>query len=156
MTKRLAACKMALLCRLDNISRAVRACSATSMNWITWSCRQEGGTRRYHIKVHQSESTSDYGQMRKPHLTFSRKTGIASTTTAEDRGSASIIYVSAREAWFICGRSNIPVVLQKWMNQTKGQLQFRQLIILTISKLCSICNSVICERMLRGQRQNYN
>lgn len=40
----LTACKMALLCRLDNISKAVRACSATSMNWITWSCRQESQT----------------------------------------------------------------------------------------------------------------
>lgn len=35
------ACKMALLCRLDNISNAVRACSATSMNWMTWSCVKE-------------------------------------------------------------------------------------------------------------------
>lgn len=31
----LTACKIALLCRRDNISRAVRACSATSMNWMT-------------------------------------------------------------------------------------------------------------------------
>ena len=45
--------------------------------------------------------------------TFSRKTGTASTTTAEDLGSASIIYVSARHALCI------------------------------ISKLCSICSSVM-------------
>lgn len=31
----LTACRMALLWRRDSISRAVRACSATSMNWIT-------------------------------------------------------------------------------------------------------------------------
>lgn len=37
----------------------------------------------------------------KSRITFSKKTGIASTTTAEDRGSASIMYVKARQAWFI-------------------------------------------------------
>lgn len=37
----------------------------------------------------------------KSRITFSRKTGIASTTTADDRGSASIMYVKARQAWFI-------------------------------------------------------
>ena len=31
-------CRMALLCRRDNISSAVNACSATSMHWMTWSC----------------------------------------------------------------------------------------------------------------------
>lgn len=35
------------------------------------------------------------------HVTFSKKTGIASTTTADDLGSASIMYVKARQAWFI-------------------------------------------------------
>lgn len=37
----------------------------------------------------------------KSRITFSKKTGIASTTTADDRGSASIMYVKARQAWFI-------------------------------------------------------
>lgn len=33
----LTACRMALLCLRESISSAVRACSATSINWITWS-----------------------------------------------------------------------------------------------------------------------
>lgn len=40
-------------------------------------------------------------QLGKSRITFSKKTGIASTTTADDRGSASIMYVKARQAWFI-------------------------------------------------------
>lgn len=62
----LTACKMALECLLDSMSKAVNDCSATSMHWITWS--------------------------------FWRKTGTASTTTAEERGKASIMYVRARQA----------------------------------------------------------
>lgn len=33
----LTACRMALLCLRDNISKAVKACSATSIHWITCS-----------------------------------------------------------------------------------------------------------------------
>ena len=46
-------------------------------------------------------------------ITFSKKTGTASTTTADDLGKASIMYVRARQAWCI------------------------------MSKLCSICSNVM-------------
>lgn len=79
-------------------------------------------------------------------LTFCRKTGIASTTTAEERGSASIMYVSAREAWFIwVGEKN---GVRKKLNHESRRghiLSNEEKTILTISKLCSICNSAICK-----------
>ena len=37
----LTACSMFLLWRLESISRAVNACSATSIHWITWSCEEK-------------------------------------------------------------------------------------------------------------------
>jgi hypothetical protein len=60
---------MVLLCLRDNMAKAVRHCSATS--------------------IHSMDSS------------FCKKTGIASTTTVDDRGRASIMYVRARQACVI-------------------------------------------------------
>lgn len=37
-------------------------------------------------------------------VTFCKNAGTASTTTTDDLGRASIKYVNARQAWFICER----------------------------------------------------
>ena len=61
----------------------------------------------YHFRIQKSR-VLDWiplhllpNELSKSRITFSKKTGIASTTTADDRGSASIMYVKARQAWFI-------------------------------------------------------
>ena len=118
----LTAWSMALLCLRESISRACKACSATSIHWITCSCNSKNKNLWqlvHYLPLHFMKLIYDLSAFRVHSalpdwnrilsvtvvmLTFSKNTGTASTTTALDLGSASIMYVRARHAWCIMSK----------------------------------------------------
>lgn len=90
----LTACKIAFPCLFESISNAVSDCSATSMHSIDWSWKTQ--QQKPHIKQIQyielkyaSDSLNTYEDS-DFLFTFSKKAGIASTTTIVDLGRLSI------------------------------------------------------------------